>query len=68
MTDLQEFEAFFSRMGVAQDTWNNENGWQKILTVAQAHFIFSEHGEYMEVKGDTMGGVYKREAQKVAAK
>ena len=58
MTDLQEFEAFFTCMGVVYGAGYRDD--ECILVVAQAIFIFSVAGKYLRVEDDEMGGVYMR--------
>jgi len=52
-TDREKFKEFFDDMGVHYDEWDGEPG-EKILSVAQAHFWFSED-DYVGVEADESG-------------
>ena len=59
-TDIERLTEFFNTMGVPYNMWVGSHYIRKdssviYLTVAQAHFIFTHHGELLGVDSDENG-------------
>jgi hypothetical protein len=74
MTDLEDFQAFFRKHGVACSTHphfrvdgsrvDDEHGALTTIYCSQACFKFGDRGEYLGVLDDEMGNWTPKEAER----